>query len=392
MSELLLHVEAGPAGAGAAVARVREVLQGSGSVALLPWAVDADARAALETAVGVDEPAAPTVILTTSGSAGRPKGVELPAAAIRASAIAAERRLGGPGLWLTAIPVTGAGGLNTIARSLLNGVEPVLWPGLAGALHFDGAAIAPALVQTLAAAKRAGLRAYTSLVPTQIARLVAHADADDADAVEALRLLADFHAVLVGADALNPALRHTLRSYGIHFVTTYGATETCGGCIYDDVPLDGVTIEFIGDEPGRIAITGPNVAARYRDDDPTLGAGRWLSQDLGRMRMGHLELVGRIDDLVKVGGSSIALTLISRQFTALGLVDDVITLARADNEWGSVPVAFIVGGDAPTPTLRTFAAAAVGRTSLPLDIVRLPALPLLPNGKPDRRALLEMVK
>ena len=76
----------------------------------------------------------------------------------------------------------------------------------------------------------------------------------------------------------------------------------------------------------------------------------------------------------------------------MGERDDVITLARADNEWGSVPVAFIVGGDAPTPTLRKFAAAAVGRTSLPLDIVRLPALPLLPNGKPDRRALLEMVK
>jgi acyl-CoA synthetase (AMP-forming)/AMP-acid ligase II len=53
---------------------------------------------------------------------------------------------------------------------------------------------------------------------------------------------------------------------------------------------------------------------------------------------------------------------------------------------------FIVGCDAPDPTLRQFAAAALGRTSVPMDIVRIDALPLLPNGKLDRLRLLTMVR
>ena len=53
------------------------------------------------TAVGTDEPIGPSVILTTSGSSGTPRAVELPVEALRASAELAETRLGGPGLWLT---------------------------------------------------------------------------------------------------------------------------------------------------------------------------------------------------------------------------------------------------------------------------------------------------
>jgi O-succinylbenzoic acid--CoA ligase len=175
-------------------------------------------------------------------------------------------------------------------------------------------------------------------------------------------------------------------------VTTYGATETCGGCIYDDRPFTGTTVEFVGDEPGRIAITGPTVAKRYRDGGTELADRRWLSNDLGRWRLGRLELLGRVDDLVKVGGSMIALPLIARQLKALAGAQDIAVLARDDQEWGHVPVVFVVGCDAPDTTLRQFAAAALGRGSVPMDIVRIDALPLLPNGKLDRQTLLTMVR
>ena len=267
----------------------------------------------------------------------------------------------------------------------------VVWAGVAGAAHFDGGAVLPALQETRRRARAAGLRAYTSLVPTQISRLVSHASIGDLDAIEALKELALFDAVLIGADALNDDLRKTMRAYDIHFVATYGATETCGGCVYNDQPLKGVELTFVGDDPGQIVVTGPMVARRYRDgDSSTLGNGRWMSNDLGRMRMGRLEIVGRTDDQIKVGGHIVALPLIARHLRTLAELKDVAVLSRTDAEWGHVPVAFVVGCPVEDQVLRQFAAAATGRSSIPMDIVRLDALPLLPNGKVDRQRLLEL--
>ena len=384
MSDLVVKIKPGAVGAYDAIARVRALIDQGESAALI-------SDQASPTAVEGPAPEAPAIILSTSGSTGEGRGVELDLDALRASATLAEERLGGPGMWLTAIPVTSAGGLNTVVRSVLNGFDPLIWPGIAGAAHFDGDSLIPSLRALRNRAEAEGLRAYTSLVPTQMARLVSFAAASDLGAIEALRELAEIDAVLVGADALSDELRQTLHAYEIHVVTTYGATETCGGCIYDDRPFTGTVVEFVGEEPGRIAISGPTVAKRYRDGSPELMDRRWLSNDLGRWRLGRLELVGRVDDLIKVGGSMVALPLIARQLQALAGIRDIAVLARDDAEWGHVPVVFVAGCDAPDATLRQFAAAALGRGSVPMDIIRVDAIPLLANGKVDRIALLSMV-
>ena len=47
-----------------------------------------------------------------------------------------------------------------------------------------------------------------------------------------------FDAVLVGGAATAPALLAAARvRTGVAVVTTYGMTETCGGCVYDGRPL-----------------------------------------------------------------------------------------------------------------------------------------------------------
>lgn len=384
MSDLAVTIKAGAMGAYDAIARVRALFFEDRSSALL------SEHSSPEVIAGPD-PEIPCLMLATSGSTGEGRGVELDADALRASATLAEERLGGSGLWMTALPVTGAGGLNTVVRSVLNGFDPIIWPGIAGAAHFDGESIIPSLRALRDRAKVEGLRAYTALVPTQMARLVSFAAASDHGAIEALRLLAELDAVLIGADALGDDLRQTLHAYGIHVVTTYGATETCGGCIYDDRPFTGTSVDFIGD-PGRIAISGPTVARRYRDGGSDLIDRRWLSNDLGRWRLGRLELLGRVDDLVKVGGAMVALPLIARQLQALAGAREIAVLARDDEEWGHVPVVFVVGCEAPDATLRQFAAAALGRGSVPMDIVRLEAMPLLTNGKIDRLHLMTLVR
>ena len=384
MSDLVVKIKPGAVGAYDAIARVRALIDQGESAALI-------SEQASPTAVEGPAPESPAIILSTSGSTGEGRGVELDLDALRASATLAEERLGGPGMWLTAIPVTSAGGLNTVVRSMLNGFDPLIWPGIAGAAHFDGDSLIPSLRALRNRAEAEGLRAYTSLVPTQMARLVSFAGASDLGAIEALRELAEIDAVLVGADALSDELRQTLHAYEIHVVTTYGATETCGGCIYDDRPFTGTVVEFVGEEPGRIVISGPTVAKRYRDGGVELSNRRWLSNDLGRWRLGRLELVGRVDDLIKVGGSMVALPLIARQLQALAGIRDIAVLARDDAEWGHVPVVFVAGCDAPDATLRQFAAAALGRGSVPMDIIRVDAIPVLANGKVDRIALLAMV-
>ena len=52
-------------------------------------------------------------------------------------------------------------------------------------------------------------------------------------------------------------------------VTTYGSAETCGGCVYDGVPLEGVLVRVA--EDGRILLGGATIAAGYLDAPETHG-------------------------------------------------------------------------------------------------------------------------
>ena len=194
------------------------------------------ARAGVDHAPGVAEDVA--VVLPTSGSTGLPKGAELTAAALTASATASLARLGSaPGeRWLCCLPVHHISGLGVLVRSLLAGSTPVI----------ADRADAGVLVR----ASERGCR-YISLVPTQLRRLL------DAGAP-----LAEFGGILLGGAAAPPGLLEEAGAAGARVVTTYGMTETCGGCVYDGEPLDGVRVATGSDE--RIMISGAVLFSRYR--------------------------------------------------------------------------------------------------------------------------------
>src|SRR5829696_735461 len=103
------------------------------------------------------------IVIRTSGSTGEPKDVVLSHRAVLASAQASLERLGGPGGWLQAMPVTGIGGLQVLVRSAVAGLEPVY------------ADEHPSLGAAIAAIP--GSRRYASLVPTQAHRLVESGEA-----------------------------------------------------------------------------------------------------------------------------------------------------------------------------------------------------------------------
>lgn len=312
-------------------------------------------------------------VVETSGSTGAPKRVMLPRSAVLASAAASASRVGGTGRWLLALPAAYVAGLNVIARSLLAGYDPVV---LAAESSFAEAARA-----TVAD----GTPGFLSLVPTQLHRLLG------TDA-EALRL---FDTVLLGGGPIDPALRRRAESEGVRVVATYGSAETCGGCVYDGMPLDGVAVAL--DRDGRIRIGGPTLFAGYQGD-PALTAealvdGWFVTSDAGRLdEDGRLRVLGRVDDVIVSGGVNVPGPAVAARLREHPAVEAAEVLGVPDEEWGNRVVAFVVApadpsGDGLLAELRDWVADVHPRSWAPARLVRLDAIPLLPNGKPDRIAL-----
>lgn len=311
------------------------------------------------------------LVVRTSGSTGEPKDVVLSHAAMLASAHATLDRIGGPGGWLLAMPVTAVGGLQVLVRSALAGLEPVF------------AAEHPSLAEAVAAVP--GERRYASMVPTQVHRLVASGSVD---------VLTGLDALLVGGAAMPADLVAALD--GVRLVRTYGMSETSGGCVYDGVPLDGVRLRI--DDRGQVMIAGPVLFDGYADPEATakvLRDGWFATNDLGEIGPdGRLSVTGRADDVVISGGVNVALPAVTRALRGIDGVRDAIALGVDDPEWGSRVVAYVVPDDAVClDGLRldevrdAVAESGLPRTWAPREVVLLDALPLLPGGKIDRQAL-----
>jgi O-succinylbenzoic acid--CoA ligase len=305
------------------------------------------------------------VVVPTSGSTGEPKGALLTAQNLRTSAAATAERLGGHGQWLLAIPTTHVGGLQVLVRSVLAGTEPVVLDGPTTVEAFEAAA-----------ARLTAPRRYVSLVPTQLARLVGS---------PALR---DFDAVLLGGAAAPPALLDRARGDGVRVVTTYGMSETSGGCVYDGVPLAGVRVD-VGD---RIRLTGPVVARGYRLRPDLTGehfAGdTFTTSDVGRWDGDRLVVAGRADDVVVTGGEKVAPAAVEAALAAHPLVAEVAVVGVPDEEWGQrVRAVVVLRGPLTLEDAREHVAARLSRVAAPRELVVVDALPLLPSGKIDRMGL-----
>ena len=310
-------------------------------------------------------------VVETSGSTGKPKRVMLSREAVKASAAASARRVGASGQWLLTLPESYVAGANVIARSLLAGREPVI-----AAAHESFAEAAKAMTD--------GPR-FVSMVPTQLHRII-ESGGDD------LAALAGFHTLLLGGGPIDPSLRARAENAGVDVVATYGSAETCGGCVYDAMPLDGVGIAIGTD--GRVRISGPTLFDRYQDDPEqtanSLVDGWFLTSDAGTLdEDGRLRILGRVDDMVISGGVKVPAALVARRLREHPAVEAAEALGTPDEEWGQRLVAFVVG-DIDAGAVREWVAAEHPRSWAPRQVVALDEIPLLGNGKPDRQALLAL--
>ena len=306
------------------------------------------------------------LVIETSGSTGTPKRVSLSRDALRASALATHERLGGPGRWVLNLPPSYVAGVQVLYRCVVAGVEPMI--------SHDPPRATPSG------------RSYVSLVPTQLVRLLD--PSGDAAQVEAL---AGFDAVLVGGGPLAPRVRAHAEARGIRVVATYGMSETCGGCVYDGVPLDGVEVRIA--PGGEVLLRGPMLFDGYLGEpDRTarvLRDGWFHTDDLGEINdVGRLRVLGRADDVIISGGVKVPARAVATMISADAGVSAVEVLGVPDEEWGERVVAVVVAHD--TLSLDRIRSLVQPREWAPRQVVLLDQLLLLPNGKPDRVALREL--
>ncbi|MBW8025822.1 o-succinylbenzoate--CoA ligase [Clavibacter michiganensis subsp. michiganensis] len=331
------------------------------------------------------------LVVETSGTTSRPKRVALSSDALLASAAASQAALGAPGQWILALPTHYIAGLQVLVRSIAAGTTPaVLAPG-----SFDPRAFAE-----LAASMDARVARYTSLVPTQLHRLVEAAEdvatGDDARRVrDAVRRV---EAILVGGQATPPHLVDRAAALGWHVVRTYGSSETAGGCVYDGVPVATAEVAVVD---GQVELAGPMLAEGYLGDPRATDAAfgehdgrRWYrTGDGGELVDGVLRITGRLDDVVISGGEKLRLAAVEEAVRSLGAWEarlaEAVAVPGEHAGWGQRPVVFVPGPVDPelAERVRRELAARLGRVAGSAVVRGIDAMPTLPSGKPDRRAL-----
>ena len=246
--------------------------------------------------------------------------------------------------WLLAMPAHHIAGIQVLVRSLVAGTTPV-------SMDLEGG-FTPAAFARATAEIASGATAYTALVPTQLVRLLASADGRQA--------LTRYAAVLVGGAATPSGLLAEARDAGVRVVTTYGMSETAGGCVYDGRALDVSLVQL--EDDGRIRLGGATLAQGYLGE-PALSAkafvvddaaGRWFrTDDVGHLDdRGALIVDGRIDDQINTGGLKVAPRQVEEALTGLDNVAEAVVVGSPDPEWGQlVSAAIVVTQGSSPPTL-----------------------------------------
>ena len=168
------------------------------------------------------------VLVTSTGSTGANKEISLSAGALLASAKASNKFLNANfgETWSLLLPLTHIAAVNVLVRSLELGTIPVNLIGHDGEYPKVD---------------------YTAIVPTQLFNALTGDD-------RLLKHLQSAKAVLVGGATLTAELQEQATNAGISVVTTYGMSETSGGCVYNGVPLEGVQVAI--SDAGFIKVLG----------------------------------------------------------------------------------------------------------------------------------------
>ncbi len=404
---VLTDPDSDTAPAGAPALRVDESL----------WAPDAPRAEAVPVT-----PEAPAYVIYTSGSSGQPKGVVVSHRSVTALLAACDQVFDtdGDDVW-------------TLFHSY--SFDFSVWE-LWGALsHGAKLVVVPAHVARSPESTLALLRAQRVTVLNQVPsvfRYLSRAATDPRPGTEAEAPLA-LRYVIFGGEAVDvEAVRDWRRFHGraTEFVNMYGITETTVFSTYRrlpsaeidrpgqadasavgepapdpslniGLPLDGFDLAVL-DQDGLPV--GPGEIGEIHLGYPVLsldgGTARryYRSGDLAVARLdGTLEFAGRADDQVKINGYRIEIGEVESALRSADGVDDLVVVPATSRIGEPMLVAFYTtpdgrSADGLAGRLVTHAKETLPAFMLPGRFVNVPALPLSPSGKTDRRALTDQLR
>lgn len=318
---------------------------------------------------------AAALIISTSGSEGRPRPVRLGNGQLDAAAAAANAllALGPDDLWLNCLPLYHIGGLSVLWRCARAAAGVLLHDGFAAEAVADDLARRPVT--------------HISLVPAMLARLLDLG----------IRPPPGLRVALIGGAALALPLHDKARAAGWPLYPSYGMTETAAlvavhtpddGAWHPGLvgkPLPGHEIRLAQD--GRIALRGPQVMLGYLDGSGVDADGWLTTSDLGAIDAdGRLTVSGRADDMLISGGHNVHPLEVESCLTSCPGVRDVAVTGQPDPVWGDLVVALVVG-DATADEVLAHARRQLPSAALPRKLLFLDRLPRNATGKLERPAL-----
>ncbi|MEC8024244.1 MAG: AMP-binding protein [Myxococcota bacterium] len=305
--------------------------------------------------------------VSTSGTTGEPKVVDLTTGQLAFSAFGSAIRLGHlrEDRWLCCLPFNHVGGLSVVYRTAFYATTMVLHDG------FDRDAVNSAL--------DSGSVTQVSLVPTMLHRLLE------------VRGNRPFHqnlrvVLLGGAPASDDLLKAALAA-AVPVATTYGMTETASqvatsapGVIRPAGEI-GPPLPFV-----RVSTRGPCLTVHG-----PVARGTVVSNDRGYANRGIVRVEGRADDVILSGGELVDPLRVESVLMAHDGVLEAAVIGVLDLDWGQRVEAVVVTTTEQTEELREWCRERLDRFEVPKRIHLVDGIPRGPLGKVSRarvRAIL----
>lgn len=340
------------------------------------------------------------VLMHTSGTTGRPKGVMLTHGNLWWSAVNIDEVFDtrNDDVNLAVAPLFHIGGLNAFTlRTLVRGGTVVV------RRRFDAE-------RTLTDLARHHVTSVFG-VPVMFAAVARCPGFGDAD-------LSGVRAAIVAGAPVPAPLIAEYADRGMLLQQAWGMTETAPAATYlpasrtrdkagsAGVPMPYTRIRLVDPVSGRdiddtrtageLLVHGPNVTPGYWDDpDATRAAftdDGWLrTGDLAeRDSEGFISIVGRRTEVINSGGENVYPMEVERALRILPGVTDVAVVGVPDPVWGETVAAVLECPDGAVPSLedvREVAGRTIARYKLPTRVISVRELPRDATGKVDRCAL-----
>jgi acyl-CoA synthetase (AMP-forming)/AMP-acid ligase II len=392
---LFLRGEESPARASCAALGVRQLELAGPSTAELGLADLAAGSAAPR------DPEAVALLLHTSGTTSKPKGVPIRQRNLAASAraIAATYGLSGSDTSHCAMPLFHVHGL--VASTLAT-------------LASGGCVVAPRRFSASAFWEECAVHGATwySAVPTIHRILLSRAEEGASDhAGHGLRFVRSCSSALPG-----PLMDSFETRFGVPLVEAYGMTEAAHQMASNPLPpgerragsvglatgtriaiLDDEWRELPGGAVGEVCVRGPGVVDSYRANPEATAAsfrdGWFRTGDSGSVSAdGYLSLAGRIKEIINRGGEKISPHEVEDALLSHADVLEAVAFALPDAKYGeSVGAAVVMRTPIGEDALRAHCGDRLAAFKVPVRVHVVDAIPKGPTGKVQRRLLAEQL-